>query len=403
RLFVIVGAGASGNAAAQSLREAGFQGRIMMITREKQLPYDRPNLSKDYLEGKADPAWMPLRSEDFYEEHGIELRRKTEVKRLNIPTKTVTFSDGETVIYDKLLIASGAVPANLPVDGANLKKIFTLRTFDDSDAIIKASEDAREAVIIGTGFIGMETAHSLSRRGLKVTVVSKDSVPFEHVFGQEIGELFRKSHEENGVLFKMNTGVKKFEGKDAVESVILSNEEKLKADLVIVAIGVTPETGFIQGLEFAQDGGIPVDKFMKAGEDIYAAGDVARFPFWLTGKDVRIEHWRLAEQLGRVAGRNMAGKKAAYNSVPFFWTNQAGLYFRYVGHAVNWDDIIIDGNVSRKDFLAYYLKKGVVCAIAGTGRDKELAAAHELFRTKKMPSPEHIRNHNFKLSEYLKK
>ncbi len=403
RIYVLAGAGAAGNAAAQSLREAGYEGRILLITREKQLPYDRPNLSKDYLQGEADPAWMPLRSEEFYEKHGIELLREKEIERINIPTRTVTFADGETVVYDKLLIAPGGIARNLDVQGSDLKNVFTLRTYNDSDAIIEAAGKGKRAVIIGSSFIGMETAHSLSQRGLKVTVVSRDSVPFQNVLGREIGDLFRKSHEENGVTFKMNTEVEKFEGTGSVDSVVLSNGEKLDVDLVIIGIGVKLPTGFIQGLDFAEDGSIETDKYLKAAENVYAAGDVARFPFWLTGEHVRIEHWRLAEQLGRVAGRNMAGKETAYESVPFFWTNQAGIYFRYVGHAPSWDDIIIHGTVAQKDFLAYFIKNGVVTAVAGSGRDKELTAVHELIRTKKMPSPEKIRDESFDPVEHLKK
>ncbi len=392
RIYIILGAGAAGNAAAQVLRETGFMGRILLISREKRLPYDRPNLSKDYLQGDADPAWMPLRSEEFYKSHDIELLLGRLVKRVNIPTRTVTFSDEDTLIYDKLLIATGGIPRTLAVAGADLKNVFTLRSFDDSDAIINVLEGAGEAVIVGSSFIGMEATSSLRHRGLKVTVVSRDQFPFERVFGPDIGKLFKDGHEKNGVTFKLKTEVKKFEGKDSVEAVVLSNGERLKADLVIAGIGVKPATDFIQGLEKSSDGGILVDKNLKAAEDVYVAGDIASFPFWLTGKNIRIEHWRTSEQLGRIAGRNMAGKETTYSSMPFFWTNQAGLYFRYVGHATTWDEIIVQGEIPAKDFLAYFIQEDSVVAVAGMGRDKEMAAVEELIRLKKMPSPEEIRN-----------
>jgi NADPH-dependent 2,4-dienoyl-CoA reductase/sulfur reductase-like enzyme/nitrite reductase/ring-hydroxylating ferredoxin subunit len=401
RIFLILGAGAAGNAAAQSLRENGFAGRIVMITRENRLPYDRPNLSKDYLQGEADPAWMPLRSEEFYKTYGIELLQDRVFERVNIPTGSVTFSDGDTLIYDKLLIASGGIPRKLPAEGAELKNIFTLRSFDDSDAIIQALEGAKETVIIGSSFIGMETASSLIHRGLKVTVISRDQVPFENVFGPDIGKLFKDSHEKNGVSFKLNSEVKEFAGKDTVKEVILKNGERLKSDLVIVGIGVKPATDFVQGLKINSDGGIAVDQNLKAAENVFAAGDIASFPFWLSGKNVRIEHWRTSEQLGRIAGMNMAGKEIPYKGVPFFWTNQAGFNFRYVGHAPVWDEIIIKGNVSAKDFLAYFVYENIVIAVGGTGRDKDMAAAQELLRLKKMPTPAQIKNSDIKPVEIL--
>jgi NADPH-dependent 2,4-dienoyl-CoA reductase/sulfur reductase-like enzyme/nitrite reductase/ring-hydroxylating ferredoxin subunit len=399
RIFLILGAGAAGNAAAQSLRENGFAGRILMITRENRLPYDRPNLSKDYLQGEADPEWMPLRPEEFYKTHGIELLQDRVFERVNIPTSSVTFSDGDTLIYDKLLIASGGIPRKLPVAGAELENAFILRSFDDSDAIIKALEGAKEAVIIGSSFIGMETASSLIHRGLKVTVVSRDQLPFVNVFGPEIGKLFKDTHEKNGVRFKLNSEVKEFAGKDALKEVILKNGERLKADLVIVGIGVKPATDFVQGLKKNSDGGIIVDQNLKASENVYAAGDIVSFPFWLTGKNVRIEHWRTSEQLGRIAAINMAGKETPYMGIPFFWTNQAGFNFRYVGYAPVWDEIIIKGNVSARDFLAYFVRENIVVAVGGMNRDKDIAAAEELLRLKKMPSPAQIKNSDIKLVE----
>jgi NADPH-dependent 2,4-dienoyl-CoA reductase/sulfur reductase-like enzyme/nitrite reductase/ring-hydroxylating ferredoxin subunit len=395
RIFAILGAGAVGNAAAQALREAGYQGRIVLISRESRLPYDRPNLSKDYLAGKAEAEWMPLRTEEFYENLGIELKLGKSVDSVNIPTKTVKFSDDETLIYDRLLLATGGIPRSLPADGSDLKNIYLLRSYDDADEIIASLKKDSKIVVIGSSFIGMETANSFREKDLEVSVVSMDNVPFENVLGEEIGKLFQKSHENNNVKFYLNNAIQKFTGNGKVEEVVLKDGTTLPADLVVVGIGVRPATDQIQGLDLSPDGGVAVDRHFRAAEDVFAAGDIARFPFWLTGEKIRIEHWRTAEQTGRVAALNMAGQATEYRDIPFFWTNQAGIYFRYVGHATEWDGIIVTGNIESKNFLVFYIKNDMVMAISGCGKDKEMTTLHELMRLKKLPSSDDLKNGNF--------
>ena len=238
RVFVIIGGGGSGYMAAQTLREDGFEGRIIMVTHEKRLPYDRPNLSKDYLQGHAESEWMPLRSDDFFSEHGIEVLLEKEVVKVDPASKTVNFKDGSELNYDGLLVATGGIPRKLDLPGSGLKNIFILRSFDSADAIIAAAEEAKRAVVIGAGFIGMEAAASLTERGLEVTVVAPDKVPFEKILGLEIGKLFQQVHEEHGVKFRLGEQTKGFEGDDAVTAVVLESGERLDADLVIVGIGV---------------------------------------------------------------------------------------------------------------------------------------------------------------------
>jgi NADPH-dependent 2,4-dienoyl-CoA reductase/sulfur reductase-like enzyme/nitrite reductase/ring-hydroxylating ferredoxin subunit len=392
RTYVILGAGAAGNAAAQTLRQDGFQGRIVMITYENRGPYDRPNLSKDYLQGEAEPEWMPLRSEDFYADQNIELIFNKKVILVNVRDKRIVFSDKESFQYDKLLIATGGVARSLVTPGSDLKNIFTLRSFDDADRIIKASENASNAVIVGASFIGLETADSLRHRDIDVTVVAPETMPFEHVFGSEIGSLFRELHEKNGVKFKLGQSVSKFEGTGNVEAVILGNGDRIDADLVIVGIGVKPATDFSESIEREKDGSIKVDQYLHADDDIYAAGDIATFPYWYSGSDIRIEHWRTAEQQGRIVAHNMAGKKTAYESIPFFWTVQAGITLRYVGHAKTWDEIVVNGSIQDKNFIAYYVKNNQVQAAAGCNRNHDMAAIEELMRLKKMLSPDKLKS-----------
>ncbi|HEY7183485.1 MAG TPA: FAD-dependent oxidoreductase, partial [Blastocatellia bacterium] len=335
RAFVILGGGAAGYMAAQTLREEGFRGRVLMVTREDRLPYDRPNLSKDYLQGHAEPEWMPLRPDEFFDEYGIEVLRGREVAGVDAKAKTVSFKGGERLAYDALLVATGGEPRALQTAGSDLKNVLTLRSFADSDTIIAAAEGAKRAVVIGASFIGMEAAASLKTRGLEVTVVAPGQAPFEKALGGEIGALFRKIHEDNGVRFRLGEKVARINGAGKVEAVELESGEKIDADLVVVGIGVKPATDFLKGVELSDDGGVVVDEHLRATDGLYAAGDIARFPSPLTGERQRIEHWRTALQQGRIAARNMAGKNVAYGNVPFFWTRQFDAGLLYVGHATN--------------------------------------------------------------------
>ena len=389
RNYIILGGGASGNAAAQSLRESGYTGKITMITQEDRVPYDRPNLSKDYLSGEALPEWMPLRGEDFYKENGIEILFNTNVNEVNISTKNIV-TDNKEISYDKILIASGGTPRKLSIPGSNLKNIFYLRSFDDSDKIIEACTKASKVAVIGASFIGMEVAHSLHERKLNVTVVAPEKVPFGNVFGKEIGNLIKNIHEENGVVFKLNSQVAKFEGKEKVNSVVLSSGEKIECDFAVVGIGVKPVTNFIKGINLEKDGSIKVDEYLQVNENTFVAGDIATFPY--NNANIRIEHWRLAEQMGRIAGFNMAGKKIKFRKEPYFWTVQSGVSFRYVGHSKDWDETITRGNINSKDFVTFFVKDNKVEAAIGCNRDREMDAVEFLLLNNKMPAASDLRS-----------
>src|SRR6185503_20301870 len=291
RQFVIIGAGAAGYAAAQTLREEGFCGNVVMITREDRAPYDRPNLSKDYLQGHAEPEWMPLRGEDFFKEHDIDLVFKREVTRVDARTKTIIFESGETMDYDALLVATGGAPVRLNIPGADLKNVCVLRSFADADSIIETAARSRRAVVVGASFIGMEAAYSLRERGLEVTVIAPSQEPFEATLGAEIGALFRRVHESHGVRFKLGSIVYRFEGTHNIEAVRRANGERIEADMVVVGVGVHPVTHFLEGVELDDHGGVVVDSRLRAAEGIYAAGDIASFIDSRTGERIRIEHW----------------------------------------------------------------------------------------------------------------
>lgn len=401
RQFVIIGAGAAGYAAAQTLREEGFRGNVVMITREDRAPYDRPNLSKDYLQGHAEPEWMPLRGKDFFKEHDIDLVFKKEVTRVDARTKTITFESGETMDYDALLVATGGAPVRLNIPGSDLKNVCVLRSFHDADSIIETATRSRRAVVVGASFIGMEAAYSLRERGLEVTVIAPSQEPFEATLGAEVGALFRRLHESHGIRFKLGNIVYRFEGNHNVEAVTLDNGDEIETDMVVVGVGVRPATQFLDGVELDQAGAVVVDLRLRAADGLYAAGDIASFPDPRVGEHVRIEHWRTAQQQGRTAARNMLGRNVTFDAVPFFWTRQFDVALLYVGHVTSWDEIIYRGDVAAHDFLAFFVKDSRVLAVAGMNRDQEMAAAEELLRLGHVLTREQLELNNVSLVEML--
>ncbi len=402
--FVIVGGGAAGNAAAEMLRQLEFQGRLVMLSAEQTLPYDRTKLSKAFLQSDQVGSADLLRSPNFYQKHGIEVKTAAPVTKIDVKSKQITYGEDDTLIYDALLLATGGKVKKLPIPGSDLENVFTLRKVEDAQEILKAAQNSQRAVIVGAGFIGMEVAASLAQQGLEVTVVFPNEVPFETVLGADVGNMFLQMHQSHGVKFEPKEKVKAINGKTKVESVDLNAGETLAADMVIVGIGVEPATDFIEQLALDEnDHSIPVNQYLQAAPSVYAAGDIAQFPHFVTGQPVRIEHWRLAMQHGQIAACNMMGQNIPFKAVPFFWTGQFDLKLRYVGHAEKWDDIAIQGSLKDQSFLAFYAQADQVMAVAGVGRDRDIAAISELMRIGKMPTIHKIRQHEMDWSAQLKK
>jgi len=392
RTVVIVGAGAAGSAGAQELRNSGFRGRIVMLSAEAGEPYDRTQCSKDYLAGEAPAEWLPLKPNGFYHEAGIELVEHR-VDAIDLSTRQIAMPGGASITADGLLLAMGNRPRSLPVSGADLDGVMTLRTRDDCERIARRAESVDHAVVVGASFIGMETAASLTVRGVsKITVVAPESVPFEHTLGASVGGMFRDLHRANDVELRLGRRVERIEGKHGVEAVVLDDGDRLETGLVVVGIGVEPATAGIHGVELEDDGSIAVDELMRVCPGIYAAGDIATFPDWRTGEPTRIEHWRTAQQQGMTAGRNLAGEVRPFRSVPFFWSMQFGIGLGYVGHAASWDDEIVHGSVADHDFLVFYLRDGRLLAGAGVGRDRQINALHELFQIGREPAIDELRS-----------
>ncbi len=404
KTFVIVGGGAAGNAAAEMLRQLDFRGRVVMLSAEQTLPYDRTKLSKAFLQSDQVGSADLLRSPDFYQKHGIEVKTAAPVTKLDVKSKQITYGENDTLGYDALLLATGGKVKELPIPGSELENVFTLRKVEDAQEILKTAQKSQRAVIVGAGFIGMEVAASLVQQGLEVTVVFPNEVPFETVLGANVGNMFLQMHQSHGVKFNPKERVKAINGRNKVESVELNSGETLPADMVVVGIGVEPATDFIEQLALdGNDHSIPVNQYLQAAPGVYAAGDIAQFPHFITGQPVRIEHWRLAMQHGQIAACNMMGQNIPFKAVPFFWTGQFDLKLRYVGHAEKWDDIAIQGSLEEQSFLAFYAQADQVMAVAGVGRDRDIAAISELMRLGKMPTISQIKQHEMDWPAQLKK
>jgi len=387
RTFVIIGGGAAGNAAAMALREFGFSGHLIVVSADEHPPYDRPNLSKDFLQGDFEMDWLPLREKGFYTDNKIEIILNQKVKSLDTKNREVALEAGQKLKYDKLLLATGGRPRMLKTKGSDLKNVFTLRTRNDAEKILEVAEKSKNIAVVGASFIGMETAENLNRDGKNLSIIAPEEVPFAGLFGKKFGEMIRKKQEEAGLNFHLGRKVQEFKGNGQVNSVLLDNGDSVDADMVIVGIGVEPVTEFSNGLSKEDDNSLAVSEFLAVEENIYAAGDIATFPYIVTGDKIRVEHWRVAEQLGRIAAQNMLGLNVKADIVPFFWTSLAGLGLRYVGHAKDWDDTIISGDLNSDNFMICYVKNDRILAALITGRDKEAAAIEELLRLDKMPKP----------------
>ncbi|HEX6899378.1 MAG TPA: FAD-dependent oxidoreductase [Thermoanaerobaculia bacterium] len=365
---VIVGTGAAGNAAAEELRRQGHGGRIVLIGPETETPYDRPNLSKDYLAGNAPEEWIPLHPRDFYDERRIELLLGAEVTAVDPQAKTVTLSDGRSLEYAALILATGAEPVRLPLPGSDRPHVHYLRSLADSRAIIAKAKEARRAVVIGTSFIGLEAAAALRVRDIEVTVVGPDERPLGKVMGPELGDFIRGLHEEHGVRFRLGTKPKAF-GEAAVE---LESGESLPADLVVVGVGVRPRIALAEGAGLAVDNGVLVDEYLEASAPgIFAAGDIARWPDPRSGERIRVEHWVVAERQGQTAARNVLGQRERFDAVPFFWSQHYDVSISYVGHAKTWDAIEISGSFADKSVTAAFRSGGRIAAVATIFRDPE--------------------------------
>ncbi len=366
--IVIVGGGAAGFAAAEMLRREQYQGSIVMLSHEDAAPVDRPNLSKDYLAGTAPEDWLPLRPDSFYSENGIDLRLGANVSGIDVRARQATLAKGDKIPYDRLLLATGAEPIRLAMPGIDLPHVFTLRTTSDCRAIIKRAQSARRVVVLGANFIGLEVAASLRTRGVEVHVAAPEKIPMERILGAEMGKFVRALHEEHGVIFHLEETAAAI---DATK-VTMKSGRTLEADLVVAGVGVRPRLDLAEKAGLTIDRGVSVNAYLEtSAPEIFAAGDIARWPDPHSGENIRVEHWVVAQSQGQTAARNMLGQREKYAAVPFFWSQHYDIPINYVGHAEKWDELTVDGDIKSKDCLLRYKRAERTLAVASIFRDVE--------------------------------
>ena len=363
RTLAIVGASMAGAKAAEAARESGYDGRVVLIGDEATAPYERPPLSKAVLRGEAEPASTRVHPDGFYDEHDIELVTKR-VVGIDGSSRRLALPDGDTLAFDAAILATGAEPRRLAVPGAELDGVRYLRSVDDSTRLREAIVAASRVAVIGAGWIGSEVAASARQMGADVVLIAPTPVPLGRVLGDEIGEVFRRLHADNGVQLRLGVGVGELRGSGGVEEVVLTDGTTEAADLVVAGIGVTPRTDVAgAGCGLAVDNGILADQHLETNvAAIYAAGDVANAWHPRYRRHVRVEHWANALNQGTTAGRNVAGWREVYDRLPYFFSDQYDLGMEYVGLSSASDELVVRGDLDAREFVAFWHRDGVVSA-----------------------------------------
>ncbi|WP_406446876.1 FAD-dependent oxidoreductase [Streptomyces sp. NBC_01613] len=364
--YVIVGASLAGAKAAQALREEGFDGTLILIGKESERPYERPPLSKGYLMGKDAREQIYVHPPQWYAEHDIDLRLGTAVTALDPAPHEVTLADGSRLGYAELLLATGSSPRRLPVPGADLDGVLYLRTVQDSDRIKDAFSSASRVAVVGAGWIGLETTAAARAAGVEVTVLERAELPLLHVLGREVAQVFADLHRDHGVDLRFGVQVTELTGSTGtVDGVRLSDGTRIDADAVIVGIGIMPNTGLAQAAGLQVDNGILTDERLRTSvPGIYAAGDVANAFHPLLDRRIRVEHWANALHQPQTAAKAMLGREAAYDRVPYFFSDQYDLGMEYAGYAEpgGYDQIVFRGDIDTREFIAFWLARGRVLA-----------------------------------------
>jgi 3-phenylpropionate/trans-cinnamate dioxygenase ferredoxin reductase subunit len=366
--IVIVGGGVAGGNAAVTLREEGFEGRVVLISREPGIPFGRPPLSKTYLRSEEDLSGWYVRPAGWYEEHGVERLDEVSVAAVDVAAHAVVLDSGQEIEYQKVLIATGGRNRRLEVPGAELPGIYYLRTLAECDAIKREAVAGRHAVIAGMGFIGCEVAASLTQLGVRVTAIFPGRAPLETVLGGQVGAAIAAIHRDNGVELIAGDQLVALEGKERLNAVVIANGDRVACDFVVAGIGIEPEVPTFAGPAVAQADGVLVDELCRASApDVYAAGDVANHLHPVFGR-VRVEHFNNAERQGRAAASSMLGSTAPYSYIHSFWSDQYEHKLEYVGHATQWDEFVVRGSLEERKLVGFYLRAGLLQAAVGLDR-----------------------------------
>ncbi|XP_062887308.1 apoptosis inducing factor mitochondria associated 4 isoform X1 [Mobula hypostoma] len=388
-VILLIGGGPASLVCAETLRQEFYTGRIIIATKEQHLPYDRTKLSKKL---EIDIERILLRKSEFYSTHGIEVLTNKEAISVNAGKRRVAFKDGTTQQYDYLLIATGCIPRKLSCPGADLENVFCLYTPEDAHKIHELSNE-KDVVIVGSSFIGMEITWYLINKPKSVSVVGTSKVPFQDLLGRDVGTAIMKKFEAENVKFYMESKVTELRGQNgSLEEVVLENGMVLPADTCVVGIGVVPATDFLNksGIKTDSNGAVIVNKNMQTSNPrVFAAGDITSFPLPLkNNENVTVRHWQVAHSQGHVAALNMLKKKAAFNSVPYFWSIISENSIRYAGHGVGYEEVIIHGNMDEMRFVAFYIKEDTVIAVCSLNYDPVVSQVAEVLASGKTISKE---------------
>ena len=400
--FVIVGANLAGGTAAIALREEGFNGEIVLIGAETQPPFERPPLSKEYLQGTKPFEDALLKPVSYYAEHNIRTIFGIRATRVDPQKQVVELEDGDQVPYHKVLIATGVRNRPLRVPGTGLEGIYDLRTLADADRIIAESRSGRRAVLVGMGFIGCEVAASLRSRGVEVTVVEFFKTPLFRVLGEQVGRVFEAMHREQGVQMLFEESVAAFEGTRRVRHVVTSNNRRIECDFVVVGVGVEPVTDILVGSGVKVENGIVVDQYCQTNvEGIYAAGDVANHFHPIIGRLIRVEHWQNAIHQGQAAARSMLGKLEPYEDVHWFWSDQYNYNVQYAGFHSDWDELVIRGDLGQRTCVVFYMQEQRIAAAVAINRGRDVQRVMRLIKAQVRVDAAKLRDENIDLRSLM--
>jgi 3-phenylpropionate/trans-cinnamate dioxygenase ferredoxin reductase component len=394
----IVGASLAGSSAAATLREEGFDGRVVLIGAEPQLPYDRPPLSKNYLRGVTPFEKTLLRPADFYRERDIEMRLGTTVTRVDAEKRTVALHDGERLEFDQLLIATGGKNRRFPIPGIDLPGVYDLRTVADADRIREAMARGGRAVVVGMGFIGAEVAAALRQSGLDVVAIEPFKTPLYRALGEEIGRVVEGLHRDNGVEMILDDAVTAFEGAGKVERVVTRNGRRIDCSLAVFGLGIEPATELVAGTPVRVDNGIVVDDQCRTNvPGIFAAGDVANHYHPVCGRQMRVEHWQNGVKQGAAAARSMLGRGQTYDEVHWFWSDQFDANIQYAGFHAAWDQIVVRGSLESRKFLAFYLTGGRVESVVAINQGRDMRRTFPIIKARAAVDPASLADPNVDL------
>ncbi len=376
--YVVVGAGHAGGRAVEAMRGAGFTGKIILIGEEPHLPYERPPLSKELLQGRPE-AHTPVRDDAFYAENDIDCRLGRRAIALDAGAKSVTLDDGSDVSYDKLLLTTGGSVRRLPLPGADLANIHYLRTLDDSRAIQNGLGDGKRVVVVGGGFIGLEVAASARQQGCTVTVLEMADRLMGRAVLPEVSDAFLSLHTAQGVDIRLNTGIASFEGDGAMTHAVTADGERLAADLAVIGVGIVPETALAVDAGLAVDNGIVVDEFGRtSAPEVYAAGDVTNHLNPLYGRHIRLESWQNAQNQAIAAAKTMCGDAQPYSEVPWMWSDQLDANLQVAGLPESWDRVVFRGTPGSTDFIGFQMAGDRMVGAMSVNRPRDMRIARRL-------------------------